>query len=162
MHEVEIKALLVDPVHNSPVILLKDRQSDMVVPVWIGNPEATAIAMELQNKIFPRPLTHDLLKEAIIALGGEVEKVIIDHIQDGTYYATIFIQDSEGNIQELDARPSDTVALALRMNSPIYISDEVFEASAIELPLAEDDEELERFKQFVEKIDLAEFKRLSQ
>lgn len=163
MRAVDIKALLVDPVHNSPVILLKDRESDMVVPVWIGNPEATAIAIELQNKTFPRPLTHDLLKEAIIALGGELEKVIIDHIQDGTYYATIFIQDSEGNVQELDARPSDSVALALRMNIQIYISDEVFEASAIELPLAEDEEEREEFQQFVEdKMDLSEFKRLIQ
>ncbi len=162
MREVEVKALLVDPVHNSPVILLKDQNSDMVVPVWIGSPEATAIAIELQNKTFPRPLTHDLLKEVILALGGELEKVVIDHIQDGTYYATIFIRTKEGTIEEIDARPSDSVALALRMGSPIYIADEVFEASAIELPLTEEEEEREQFKKFVEEIDLAEFKKFIQ
>ncbi len=162
MHEVEVKALLVDPVHNSPVILLKDQDSDMVVPVWIGSPEATAIAIELQNKTFPRPLTHDLLKEVILALGGELEKVVIDHIQDGTYYATIYIRTKEGTVEEIDARPSDSVALALRMGSPIFIADEVFEASAIELPLVEDEDEREQFQKFVEQIDLSQFKKFIQ
>lgn len=163
MREVEIKALLVDPVHNSPVILLKDHDSDMVVPVWIGSPEATAIAIELQSKSFPRPLTHDLLKEVIKVLGGKLDKVVIDSIQDGTYYATLHIRDKDGNIQEMDARPSDSVALALRANSPIYIADEVFEASAIELPLSEEDQEREEFQEFVEEeMNLAEFKKFIQ
>lgn len=161
--EVKIKALLIDPIHQSPVILLKDQESDKVVPVWIGNPEAQAIAIELQSKNFPRPLTHDLLKGVIEVLGGTLDKIVIDSIQDGTYYATLFIRDNKDNVHELDARPSDSVALALRTGSPIYISEEVFEISAIELPFSEEEEEREEFTEFIEKeMNLADFKKFIQ
>jgi len=163
MREVEIKALLVDPISNTPVILLKDQSSDKVVPVWIGHPEATAIALKLQNKDFPRPLTHDLLKNIMEGLGGKLEKVVIDTIQDATYYATLFVRDREGKTHEIDARPSDSVALALRMASPIFISDEVFELSAIELPFVDEDEQRAEFLKFVEeRMRLADFKKLLQ
>lgn len=163
MREVQIKALLVDPISNSPVILLKDQGSDKVVPVWIGHPEATAIALKLQGKDFPRPLTHDLLKNIMEGLGGKLDKVVIDTIQDATYYATLFIQDHQGKIHEIDARPSDSVALALRMASPIFISDEVFEISAIELPFIDEDEQRAEFLEFVEeRMRLADFKKLLQ
>lgn len=164
MREAIVKALLLDPVHNTPVILLKDQDSDMVMPVWIGSPEATAIAMELQQKDFPRPLTHDLLKGVILSLDASLKKVIIDEIHDGTYYATLFIQGSDGVIQEIDARPSDSVALALRMGCPIYIAEEVFETSAIEMPIAEDEEiSKEEFQDFIEKeMNLSDFKKFIQ
>lgn len=163
MREVEIKALLVDPYQNAPVILLKDHGSEKVVPVWIGSPEATAIAMELQHREFPRPLTHDLLKNLIQTLGGELDMVVIDNIQEATYYATLFVRDKAGEIHELDARPSDSIALALRMKSPIYISEEVFAASAIELPEGEDEEQRERFQTFVDhEMNVADFKRFIQ
>ncbi len=163
MREVEIKALLVDPYQNTPVILLKDQQSEKVVPVWIGNPEATAIAIALQGKPFPRPLTHDLLQTMIETLGGELDMVVIDNIQDATYYATLFVRDRKGEVHEIDARPSDSIALALRAESPIYISEEVFSASAIEMPLSDDDREREEFRVFVEKeMNLADFKKFIQ
>lgn len=163
MREVEIKALLVDPYQNTPVILLKDQQSEKVVPVWIGNPEATAIAIALQGKPFPRPLTHDLLQTMIETLGGELDMVVIDNIQDATYYATLFVRDRKGEVHEIDARPSDSIALALRTESPIYISEEVFSASAIEMPISDDDREREEFRVFVEKeMNLADFKKFIQ
>ena len=163
MREVEIKALLVDPYQNTPVILLKDQKSEKVVPVWIGSPEATAIAIALQEKPFPRPLTHDLLQIVIDTLGGELDMVVIDNIQDATYYATLFVRDRNGDVHEIDARPSDSIALALRTESPIYISDEVFDASAIDMPISEDEQEREEFRVFVEKeMNLADFKKFIQ
>ncbi len=163
MREVEIKALLVDPYQNTPVILLKDQNSEKVVPVWIGNPEATAIALALQQREFPRPLTHDLLQAVIEALGGELDMVVIDNIQDATYYATLYVRDRNGEVHEIDARPSDSIALALRADSPIYISEEVFAASAIEIPFTDDDQEREAFRAFVEKeMNLTDFKKFIQ
>ena len=157
MKEAEIKALLVDPFNNAPVILLKDRHSNKAMPIWIGESEAMSIAFSLQRNPFPRPLSHDLMKEIIEDLNGSVEKVVISGLKEGTYYASIYLRDAKGETVEIDARPSDSLALALRMGSPIFIADEVFDASAIESPFAEEDE----FQNFVDsKMSLGEFKKL--
>ncbi len=157
MKEAEIKALLVDPFNNAPVVLLKDRASTKALPIWIGETEAMSIALELQDKHFSRPLAHDLMKGIIDDLNGSVEKIVISGLQEGTYYATIFLRKEEGEVIELDARPSDSIALALRMDSPIFINDDVFESSAIESPFAEED----AFQDFVEyDMKLSQFKRI--
>jgi len=157
MREAEIKALLVDPYNSAPVILLKDRHSSKAMPIWIGEAEAMSIALGLQSGRFPRPLSHDLMKEIIGDLNGSVERVEISGLKDGTYYASIFLRNPSGKIMEIDARPSDSLALALRMGSPIYIDDEVFEASAIESPFAEED----AFRDFIEyQMNLRQFKEL--
>ncbi len=157
MRQAEVKALLVDPVNNAPVILLKDRNSSKAVPIWIGESEAMSIAFGLQNNSFPRPLSHDLMKQIIEDLAGHVEKVVISGLEGGTYYASIFLQNHSGATVEVDARPSDSLALALRMGSPIYIAEEVFEASAIESPFAEED----AFQNFVDSnMNLAQFRKL--
>jgi len=157
MREAEIKALLVDPFNNAPVILLKDRHSNKAMPIWIGEAEAMSIALGLQNGRFPRPLSHDLMKEIISDLDGSVEKVVISGLKEGTYYATIFLRSAGGKVVEVDARPSDSLALALRLGSPIYVADEVFEASAIESPFAEED----AFQDFIEyEMNLSQFKKL--
>jgi hypothetical protein len=159
MREAEVKALLIDPMSNSPVVLLKDRNSSKAMPIWIGEAEAMSIALELQGQAFPRPLAHDLLKRILEALGGTLERVVISSIQDGTYYATLHVRTVQGEVQEIDARPSDSIALALRTRSPLYIADEVFEQSAIESPFAEE----ERFREFVDQeLRLSEFKRRAQ
>jgi len=157
MREAEIKALLMDPFNNAPVILLKDRNSSKAMPIWIGEAEAMSIALGLQNSRFPRPLSHDLMKAIIDDLEGSVEKIVITGLKEGTYYATIFLRSSDGKSVEVDARPSDSLALALRIGSPIYIADDVFEASAIESPFAEED----AFQDFIEyKMDLSQFKEI--
>ena len=157
MREAEIKALLMDPFNNAPVILLKDRNSSKAMPIWIGEAEALSIALGLQNGRFPRPLSHDLMKAIIDDLEGSVEKIVITGLKEGTYYATIFLRSSDGKSVEVDARPSDSLALALRIGSPIYIADDVFEASAIESPFAEED----AFQDFIEyKMDLSQFKEI--
>ena len=157
MREAEIKALLIDPFNNAPVILLKDRNSSKAMPIWIGEAEAMSIALGLQNGRFPRPLSHDLMNAIIDDLEGSVEKIVITGLKEGTYYATIFLRSSDGKSVEVDARPSDSLALALRIGSPIYIADDVFEASAIESPFAEED----AFQDFIEyKMDLSQFKEI--
>ena len=156
MREAVIKALLVDPSNNSPVVLLKDRYSSKAVPIWIGDAEAMSIAFGLQSDRFPRPLTHDLMKTLIDDLQGSVEKVVIGDVHEGTYYASIFLKDGEGEVYEIDARPSDSLALALRLDSPIYIAEKVFETAAIESPFMEEDD----FQEFVEyDMNLGEFRR---
>jgi hypothetical protein len=165
MREVEVKALLIDPIQNSPVLLLKDHESEKVVPIWIGQPEATAIAMHLQHKEFPRPLTHDLLKNILKSVNCELDMIVIDSIQDSTYYATLFVRDKEGQVHEIDARTSDSVAIALRTGSPIYVADEVFEASAIDLPNEENSPnpaDRQKFEHFVEEMHLSDFKKFIQ
>jgi bifunctional DNase/RNase len=156
MREVIIKALLVDPSNNSPVVLLKDRKSQKALPIWIGDAEAISIAFGLQNEDFPRPLTHALMKEMLEDLRASVERVVIKEVKDGTYFASIFVKDAAGGLLEFDARPSDSLALSLRAGCPIFIADSVFDAAAIESPFAEEDE----FQEFVEEdLDLREFRR---
>ena len=159
MREVVIKALLVDPSSNSPVVLLKDRHSKRALPIWIGDAEAISIAFGLQSEDFPRPLTHVLMKEILDDLNAHVEKVVIKEVRDNTYFASIYLTDSKGTLLEFDARPSDSLALSLRVGCPIYIADEVFEVAGIESPFAEEDE----FLEFIEyELDLNEFRRRSK
>ena len=156
MREVVIKALLVDPSDNSPVVLLKDRASRKALPIWIGEPEAISIAYGFQNEDFPRPLTHVLMKQMIEKLGAKIDKVIIKAVQDGTFFASIYICDVQGDVMEFDARPSDSLALSLRSGCQIFVEDEVFRAEAIESPFAEEDE----FHDFVEDdLELGEFRK---
>lgn len=156
MREVVIKALLVDPSSNSPVVLLKDRASQKAIPIWIGEPEAVSIAFGLQSEEFPRPLTHVLMKQMIEQLNARVEKVIIRCVRDGTFFASIHVRDAEGALMEFDARPSDSLALSLRAGCQIFVEDELFRSEAIDSPFAEEDE----FHEFVDyDLSLSEFRR---
>ena len=146
MREVVIKALLVDPSSNTPVVLLKDRASRKAIPIWIGESEAIAIALGLQNEEYPRPLTHFLMNQMVETLDAKIDKVIIKSMHDNTFFASIYVRDAQGDVLEFDARPSDSLALSLRAGCQIFVEDEVFESSSIESPFAEEDE----FHEFVE------------
>jgi len=146
MRKVEVKALVVDYIQNTPVVLLQDPVSEKAVPVWIGQNEAHAIAYGIQAKEFPRPLTHDLSKNMISTLGGELEKIIIDSLHDSVYYATLYVRDLDNVVHEIDARPSDSVALAVRGDIPIFIEEEVFESAAIDMPEDEEDDVMQAEK----------------
>ncbi len=186
MREAEVKAVLIDPTQGAPVILLKDRHSSKVLPIWIGQSEAVSIASALRRERPPRPMSHDLMKSLLEAVGARVEKVIISDLRDNVFYATIYLRTSDGALYEIDARPSDSVALALRVDAPIYISENVFDQSAMEFPdvFFEDEdqgegavveselepaeeeeendpeEERQKFEEFVDReLNLAEFKR---
>lgn len=136
--EVKIRALMMDPNSGTPIVILKDVQSDTMLPIWVGAYEANAIALEIEKIAPPRPMTHDLLRNLIVELGIEVERVVVTSLRDNTFFAVIEMRTSEGNRMVLDSRPSDAIALALRADCPIFVDVEVIKASRNTTPI--DDE----------------------
>ena len=126
--EMQIRGLMMDPVTNMPIIVLKDVASDLVLPIWVGIFEANAIALELEKTATPRPMTHDLLQNMARGLNAVVRKVVVSELRDDTFYAVIWM-DHAGETVAMDARPSDAIALALRWDCPIYVNREVLENS---------------------------------
>src|SRR5271163_3180909 len=126
--EMQIRGLMMDPVTNMPIIVLKDVGSDLVLPIWVGIFEANAIALELEKTAMPRPMTHDLLQNMARGLNAEVRKVVVSELRDDTFYAVIWM-DHGGETVTMDARPSDAIALALRWDCPIYVNRTVLESS---------------------------------
>jgi len=126
--EMKIRALMMDPVSNMPIVLLKDVGSDTVLPIWVGVYEAQAIAIEIEKHNTPRPMTHDLLKNVLTGLDALVHKVVVTELKDDTFYAVIWLE-REGHIIGIDSRPSDALALALRMDCPIFVEEEVLKRS---------------------------------
>jgi uncharacterized protein len=124
--EMVVAGLTIDPVNNAPIVILREKQSDRVLPIWIGVIEASAIAFELEKVKLTRPMAHDLMKSAVQKLGGTVERVAVVDLRDNTYYAIVVLAQ-HGKTMELDARPSDAVALALRTGAPIFCESRVIE-----------------------------------
>ena len=131
MIEVRVAHLGLDRTTNTPVVILQERDGERVLPIWIGPAEASAIAMELAGVKFSRPLTHDLLKQVIVGLGADLRKVIITQVKDNTYFAELHIYRGDAVIQ-IDARPSDSIAVALRLKTPIFTSETLLEHTAID------------------------------
>ncbi|HZS48153.1 MAG TPA: bifunctional nuclease family protein [Blastocatellia bacterium] len=127
--EVKIRGLMMDPSNNSPIVVLKDANSDTMLPIWVGHFEAHAIAIEIEKHVPQRPMTHDLLKNLIDHVGGRVERIVVTELVDNTFYAVIEL-NINGEKSLLDSRPSDAIALALRTDAPIYVREEVLEHSA--------------------------------
>jgi uncharacterized protein len=138
--EVKIRALMMDPNSGTPIIILKDVQSDTMLPIWVGAYEANAIALEVGKIAPPRPMTHDLLRNLIVELGVQVDRVVVPSLRDNTFFAVIEMRNSEGDRMVLDSRPSDAIALALRADCPIYVDMEVIKASRNTLPTEEGEE----------------------
>jgi bifunctional DNase/RNase len=146
---------------NSPVVLLRDREDGRYLPIWVGAAEATAIAYAQQGIVPPRPLTHDLLRDVLGALGAEVTEVRITALEDGVFYAVLVFADG----LEVSARPSDAIALALRVDAPIKGAPEVLEAAGVELPDEESEptgetpaeDEVEEFRAFLEQVQPEDF-----
>jgi bifunctional DNase/RNase len=128
LREMKISGLTMDPQTNTPIVVLKDIKSDTVLPIWIGLLEATAIATELEQIQFPRPMTHDLIKNLMMHLGVSVDRVEVCDLKDNTFYAWIYLV-IEGKESRIDARPSDALALALRTSARIYVNEKVLEKS---------------------------------
>jgi len=128
--EVQIRGLMMDPVTNMPIVILKDVESEMVLPIWVGIFEANAIAIELEKTATPRPMTHDLLRNLARGLNATVNKVVVSELKDDTFYAVIWMEQ-EGETVAIDARPSDAIALALRFDCPIYVNRDVLASSRV-------------------------------
>ncbi len=126
--EMKIRGLMMDPVTNMPIVLLKDINSDTVLPIWVGVYEANAIALEIEKVTTPRPMTHDLIKNVLTGLDALVHKIVVTELKDDTFYAVIWLE-RDGRVVSIDSRPSDALALALRMDCPIFVDDEVLKHS---------------------------------
>lgn len=128
--EVKIGALIMDPNTNTPIVVLKGIDSDTILPIWVGAYEANAIALEIEKIVPQRPLTHDLLRNFIVETGFRIRQITVMDLRDNTFYASIELVDEKGSITVLDARPSDAIALALRMDSTIFVEQKVLDISA--------------------------------
>lgn len=126
--EFRIKGLMMDPITNSPIIILQDVEKATLLPIWVGIFEANAIALQIERVDTPRPMTHDLLKNILLQFGVEMEKIVVTELRENTFYAVIHLRKDDELIL-IDSRPSDAIALALRMDAPIYVTEEVIQSS---------------------------------
>jgi bifunctional DNase/RNase len=149
--EMKIKGLMIDPITNMPIIILRDPSSSAVLPIWVGIFEANAIALQIEKIATPRPMTHDLLRSILTGLKATVQKVVITDLKENTFFAIIHL-DHDGRTLSVDSRPSDAIALALRTGSPIFVTNTVIE-KAKNTDLTKDASESERIRKWLENLD---------
>ena len=157
--EMKIRGLMMDPVTNMPIVVLKDTQGTAILPIWVGIYEANAIALEIEKVHTPRPMTHDLLKNLLLGLEVTVQKVVVSELKDDTFYALIWME-REGRLLSMDSRPSDALALALRLDCPIFVDDEVLKNSKVATAVSEKttNEELRKWLEGLNDEDLGRYK----
>jgi len=161
MQEMHIYGVSFDLVGKQPIVLLKTADGNKFLPIWIGHPEAAAILMKLQSQAPPRPMTHDLLSDMLDQLGAQIVRITVTELRENTFYAQITLQQDGGEI-EIDSRPSDAIALAIRAEAPIFAADRVIEESAIEFEGEEIDqdrldEEVAKFRNFLDEVTPDQF-----
>jgi bifunctional DNase/RNase len=157
--EMKIRGLMMDPVTNMPIVILKDLSGNSVLPIWVGVYEANAIALEIEKVATPRPMTHDLIKTLLLGLNTAVNKVVVSELKDETFYAVIWL-DKDGELISVDSRPSDALALALRLDCPIYVEEAVLKSSkqAASVSNKVPDEEVRRWLEGLNDEDLGRYK----
>lgn len=157
--EMKIRGLMMDPMTNMPIVVLKDLSGDSVLPIWVGIYEANAIALEIEKVSTPRPMTHDLIKVLLMGLDVTVRKVVVNELKDDTFYALIWL-DRDGELISVDSRPSDALALALRHDCPIYVDDSVLQSSRNSNNVSEkvNNEELRKWLENLNDEDLGRYK----
>jgi uncharacterized protein len=149
--EMTIKGLMVDPITNTPIVILRDHEGQRVLPIWVGIFEANAIALQIENVTTPRPMTHDLLRNVISDLKASVDRIVVCDLQDNTYYALIYLTRN-GETMAIDARPSDAIALALRTRAPIYVEETVID-HAKTVDFASEKPDSDRLHKWLESLD---------
>jgi len=155
MRRMTLAGVRVELPTNQPIVLLKEDEGERYLPIWIGAAEAAAIAFALQGVVTPRPMTHDLMKNLLDEVGAEVQRIEITELREGTYYANINMR-MNGNAYEISARPSDAIALAVRVEAPIFADEEVLTDASILIPSDEEDE-VEKFREFLESVNPEDF-----
>jgi len=157
--EMKIRGLMMDPVNNMPIVILKDVHGNTVLPIWVGVYEANAIALEIEKVSTPRPMTHDLIRNLLIGLNTALRKVVVSELKDDTFYAVIWL-DRDGELISVDSRPSDALALALRLDCPIYVEEAVLKSSKQAATISDkvSNEELRRWLEGLNDEDLGRYK----
>ena len=149
--EMTIKGLMVDPITNMPIVILRDKDGQRVLPIWVGIFEANAIALQIENISTPRPMTHDLLRNVIQDLKASVQKIVVSDLQDNTFYALIYLSLADDTVA-IDARPSDAIALALRTKAPIFVEDTVID-NAKTVDFTTEKADADRLHKWLESLD---------
>ena len=157
--EMKIRGLMMDPMTNMPIVVLKDISGDSVLPIWVGIYEANAIALEIEKVTTPRPMTHDLIKVLLMGLDTSIKKVVVSELKDDTFYALIWLEKG-GRLMSVDSRPSDALALALRHDCPIYVDDSVLQSSRNSATVSDkvNNEELRKWLENLNDEDLGRYK----
>jgi bifunctional DNase/RNase len=157
--EMKIRGLMMDPVTNMPIVVLKDVGGDTVLPIWVGIYEANAIALEIEKVMTPRPMTHDLIKNVLTGLDTQVHKVVVTELREDTFFAVIWLE-RDGRIISIDSRPSDALALALRVDCPIFVEDDVLKSSKLASSISDrvSSEELRKWLENLNDEDLGRYK----
>ena len=157
--EMKIRGLMMDPVTNMPIVILKDVGSNTVLPIWVGVYEANAIALEIEKVSTPRPMTHDLIKSLLLGLHTGIRKVVVSELKEDTFYALIWLE-RDGEMISVDSRPSDALALALRLDCPIFVEDAVLKSSKSTTSVSDkvNNEELRRYLEGLGDEDLGRYK----
>lgn len=157
--EMKIRGLMMDPVTNMPIVILKDVNGNSILPIWVGIYEANAIALEIEKVSTPRPMTHDLIKTLLAGLEAGIHKVVVNELKEDTFYAVIWVE-KDGKLISIDSRPSDALAIALRLDCPIYVEDAVLNSSKAATSVSEkvNNEELRRWLEGLNDEDLGRYK----
>ncbi len=157
--EMKIRGLMMDPVSNMPIVILKDINGNSILPIWVGIYEANAIALEIEKVATPRPMTHDLIKTVLVSLRAGVQKVVVSELKEDVFYALIWLE-RDGELVSIDSRPSDALALALRLDCPIFVDESVLASSKMSAAISDkvNNEELRRWLENLGDEDMGRYK----
>lgn len=160
MIEMKVMGIALDTRTGSPIVVLHDKDNRKALPIWIGSAEASAIIRKIENLNVARPMTHDLIINIIEQTGYTLDRVEINDVEKETYFATLFLKDNDDNFIEIDSRPSDAIAVAIRVDAPIFISAKVLSNGSVSTDTAKDEEEAQEFKNFIQSIKPSDFAKL--
>mgnify|MGYP002626005685 CR=1 FL=1 len=160
MIEMKVMGIALDTRTGSPIVVLHDINNRKALPIWIGSAEASAIIRKIENLNVSRPMTHDLIISLIEQTGYELDRIEINDVEKETYFATLFLKDKDGNFVELDSRPSDAIAIAIRVDAPIFVTANVLSNGSVSTDSAKDEEEAQEFKDFIQSIKPSDFSKL--
>ena len=160
MIEMKVMGIALDTRTGSPIVVLHDKDNRKALPIWIGSAEASAIIRKIENLTVARPMTHDLIINIIEKLGYNLDKVLINDVEKDTYYATLYLKNDNDEELEIDSRPSDAIALAIRVDAPIFVTANVISNRSVSTDSAKDEEEAQEFKKFVQSIKPSDFAKM--
>ena len=160
MIEMKVMGIALDTRTGSPIVVLHDKDNRKALPIWIGSAEASAIIRKIENLNVTRPMTHDLIINIIEKTGYTLDRVEINDVEKETYYATLFLKDKDDNTIEIDSRPSDAIAVAIRVDAPIFVTVNVLSNGSVSTDSAKDEEEAQEFKNFIQSIKPSDFAKL--
>lgn len=160
MIEMKVMGIALDTRTGSPIVVLHDKDNRKALPIWIGSAEASAIIRKIENLSVTRPMTHDLIINIIEKTGYKLDKIEINDVEKDTYYATLFLTNDKDEVIEIDSRPSDAIAVAIRVDAPIFVTANVISNGSVSTDSAKDEAEAQEFKKFVQSIKPSDFERL--